>query len=257
LADLASYVRTAGAIAEVELHRLRREPSVLLMRAAQPLLWLLVFGAAVGRVPRLTVPGVPYQVFIVPGVIAHSVLFVAVFSGLSVIWERDLGISQRIVAAPVARSAVVLGKALGSAVRAVALVVLVLAVAAVARIPLDWSVGGVAGALVAAFLGALFFSSLSLLIASSVRSREQFMGLGQLVTLPLLFASNALYPLSVMPEWLRIVARANPLTYEVEVLRHALLGVGPAHLARNAAVLVVGTVTAVALASRTYPRRVM
>jgi ABC-2 type transport system permease protein len=96
-----------------------------------------------------------------------------------------------------------------------------------------------------------------MVIASAVRSREQFMGLGQLITLPLFFASNALYSISLMPAWLQVVARANPLTYEVEVLRRLLLGLGPQRLLLDVAILAGGTVLAVAVASRTYPRRVM
>ncbi|MDP9403583.1 MAG: ABC transporter permease [Actinomycetota bacterium] len=252
-----SYCRTIAAMAEVEFHRVRREPSVILTRAAQPVLWLLVFGAAVSRVRGLGSRAVPYQAFIVPGVIAQSVLFIAIFSGLAIIWERDLGITQRLLVAPVARSAIIVGKALGAGVRAVAQVCLVLAVVAAARIPLRWSVGGVLGALAAAVGGAMLFSSISMVIASAVRSREQFMGLGQLVTLPLFFASNALYSISLMPAWLQVVARANPLTYEVEVLRRLLLGLGPQRLLLDVAILAGGTVLAVAVASRTYPRRVM
>jgi len=85
----------------------------------------------------------------------------------------------------------------------------------------------VVGSLVAVLLGATLLSALSMVIASTVRSREQFMGLGQLVTLPLLFASNALYSVSIMPGWLQAVAKVNPLTYLVEMLRQLLVGVGP------------------------------
>jgi ABC-2 type transport system permease protein len=95
-----------------------------------------------------------------------------------------------------------------------------------------------------------------MVLASAVGTREQFMGIGQLVTLPLLFASNALYSVSVMPGWLQAVARFNPLTYEVEMLRRLLLNVGPNRLLFDAAVLVAATVVAVAVASRTFPRRV-
>jgi ABC-2 type transport system permease protein len=253
----SSYVGTVYALAAVELQRIRREPSVLLMRAAQPLLWLLVFGAAVSRVRDLGVPNVDYQAFIVPGVIAQSVLFIAIFSGLAVIWERDLGTTQRVVVAPVARSAIILGKALGAGLRGLVLAIVVLAVVAVTGIPLRWSVLGVLGALLATVLGAMLFSSISMVIASVVRSREHFMGVGQLITLPLFFASTALYPLSLMPTWLRTVAQANPLTYEVELLRALLLDVGPDRLARDLAILLVATVVPVVIAAWTYPRRVL
>lgn len=252
-----SYLLTVGAMARAEFQRVRREPSVILMRAAQPLLWLLVFGAALSRVRSLPTDGVPYQTFIVPGVLAQSVLFIAIFSGLAIIWERDLGVTQRILVAPVARSAVILGKALGAGVRALFQVSLVLAVVALFGIPMRWSPLGLAGALVASLLGAMLFASVSLVIASGVGSRDQFLGIGQLITLPLFFASNALYSVSLMPGWLAALAHANPLTYQVEMLRRFLVGVGPDRLVVDTAVLVAGTALAVAAATRTYPRRVM
>ncbi|MGH9263767.1 MAG: ABC transporter permease [Acidimicrobiales bacterium] len=252
-----SYGRTVVAMAQAELHRTRRERTVLLARAAQPLLWLLVFGAAVSRVRELGAEGVPYKAFLVPGVLAQSVLFIAIFSGMAIIWERDLGITQRILVAPAYRSAIILGKAVSAGMRAMIQVAIVLAVVAAIRIPLKWSVGGVLGALVAVLLGATLLSAVSMVIASMVRSREQFMGLGQLVTLPLLFASNALYSVSIMPGWLQAAARVNPLTYLVEMLRRLLVGVGPNRLLFDVVVLVAGIAVAVAIASRTFPRRVL
>ncbi len=252
-----SYALTVGAIAAAEIERVRREPSVILTRTVQPLLWLLVFGAALSRARGLASPGTNYQAFIVPGVLAQSVLFVAIFSGLSILWERDFGITERILAAPVPRSAVIVGKALASGVRALVQVSLVLVVAAVAGIPLRWSVLRLAGALVTIVLGAVLLSAVSMVIASSVRSREKFMGIGQLVSLPLFFASNALYAVSVMPAWLRWVANANPLTYEIEILRRLLVGVGPDRLLLDFAVILVGVGVTLAAATRLYPRVVV
>ena len=254
---VSRYVTTVGAIAGAEMQRVRREPSVLVTRAAQPLLWLLVFGAAMSKVRNLTSEGVDYQAFIVPGVLAQSVLFIAIFSGLSIIWERDLGITQRILVAPAFRSAIILGKALGAGLRALVQVGVVLVVVAVTRIPLRWSLLGVVGTLAVTVLGAMLLSTISMVIASAVRSREQFMGVGQLVTLPLFFASNALYPVAIMPTWLQVVARANPLTYEVEIMRRLLLGIGPNRMVLDFAALLIATAVFVALASRLYPRRVM
>jgi ABC-2 type transport system permease protein len=253
----SSYLDTVGAMAQAEFRRLWREPSVIFARVAQPLLWLLVFGSALSRVRGLGVEGVPYRAYLVPGVLAQSVLFVAVFSGLAIIWERDLGITQRLLVAPVARSAMVLGKAVSAAVRAVLMVSLVLVVVAAVRIPIEWSPLRVLGALLAVGVGATLLSAFSMVIASLVKTREQFMGIGQLVTLPLLFASNALYSIEIMPGWLQAVSRANPLTYQVEVLRRLLVGVGPDRVLLDAAVLVAATVVMVAIASRTFPRRVM
>jgi ABC-2 type transport system permease protein len=254
---LSGYLLTVYAMAVVEWHKIRREPSVLLTRTAQPLLWLLVFGAAVSQVRGLGPAGVDYQAYIVPGLIAQVVLFLAISSGLAVIWERDLGITQRIVVAPVARSAIIVGKAAGAGLRALVLVALLLVVVAVAGIPLRWSFAGVLAASGATVLGAIFFSSLAMVVASLVRSREHFMGLGQLIVLPAFFASSALYPLSLMPGWLRAVAQGNPLTYHVELLRLLLLDVGQGSPARSVLVLVGGTAIAVGIAAVTYPRRVL
>ena len=252
-----SYVGTVIAMAQAELHRSRRERTALVARAAQPLLWLLVFGSAVSRVRGLGVEGVPYKSFLVPGVLSQSVLFVAIFSGMAIIWERDLGITQRVLVAPASRSAVILGKAASAGMRAIVQAAIVLTVVAVIRIPLQWSVVSVAGSLLAVLLGATLLSAFSMVIASLVTSREQFMGLGQLVTLPLLFASNALYSVSIMPGWLQGVAQVNPLTYLVELLRQLLVGVGPDRMLLDVAVLLGGIVVTVAVASRTFPRRVL
>jgi len=171
--------------------------------------------------------------------------------------DNTLGIRQRMVVAPVARSSLITGRAVAAGLRAVAQVAIVLAVIAIARIPLRWSVLGIVGALVVSLIGAMLFSSISMVIASAMRSREQFMGLGQLITLPLFFASNALYPIALMPQWLRDVARLNPLTYLVELLRWLLLDIGPQTVPRAVAIVVVGTIIAITAASRLYPRRVM
>jgi ABC-2 type transport system permease protein len=252
----ASYAETVSAMAQAELHKVWREPGVLAARAAQPLLWLLIFGAAVSRVEGLGDEGVPYKSFLVPGILSQSVLFIAIFSGLAIIWERDLGITQRLLVAPVSRSAIILGKSVSAATRAIVQITVVLAVVALVRIPLIWSPPRLVGALLATALGATLLSAISMVIASAVRSREQFMGIGQLVTLPLLFASNALYSVEVMPDWLRVVAWANPLTYLVELLRQLLVGVGPNRILLDVVVLLAWTVVAVAIASRTFPRRV-
>lgn len=254
---VSRYLGTIYAIAVVELHHIRRQPSVLLVRTVQPLLWLLVFGAAVSGVRGLGPAGTDYQAFLVPGVIAQSVLFVAIFSGLAVIWERDLGITQRTLVAPAPRSAIVLGKAIGAGLRALGQVALVMAVVGATSIPLAWSVVGVIGALFVTVLGAMLFSCVSMVIASLVSSREHFMGFGQLITLPLFFASSALYPISLMPPWLGAVAQFNPLTYEVDLLRRLLLDLGPERLGVDLAVLATTTAVAVVVASWAYPRRVM
>ncbi len=199
-------------------------------RSVQPLLWLFVFGGAMSRLHSIPTGGIDYQAYLAPGVMAQAAMFVAIFFGLAVIWERDVGMLQRLLATPLPRSAIVLGKSAGAATRALVQASLLLVVVAIAGIGLRWSVHGVIGALVLLAIGTAAFACLSMLIASMVKERERFMGIGQLVMMPLFFASSALYPLAIMPGWLKVVAHVNPLTYEVEGLRGFLLGGGHPYL---------------------------
>jgi ABC-2 type transport system permease protein len=218
------------AMALTEWRKLRHNQLDLLTRSVQPLLWLFVFGGAMSRLHSIPTGGIDYQAYLAPGVMAQAAMFVAIFFGLAVIWERDVGMLQRLLATPLPRSAIVLGKSAGAATRALVQASLLLVVVAIAGIGLRWSVHGVIGALVLLAIGTGAFACLSMLIASIVKERERFMGIGQLVMMPLFFASSALYPLAIMPGWLKIVAHVNPLTYEVEGLRGFLLGGGHPYL---------------------------
>jgi ABC-2 type transport system permease protein len=175
--------------------------------------------------------------------------------GIAVIWERDVGQLQRLLATPLPRSAIVLGKAEGAATRALAQALLLLVVVAVAGIGLHWTVFGVIGALVLLAVGTGAFACLSMSIASMVRDRERFMGIGQLVMMPLFFASSALYPLSIMPGWLKVIAHVNPLTYEVEGLRSFLLGGG--HPLLDLLVGLGWLAVFAAIATGAYPRALL
>jgi ABC-2 type transport system permease protein len=211
-------------IGRAELQKLRHDPLDLFTRAAQPLLWLFVFGTALRHSRALTATGFDYRTYIAPGVMAQAALFIAIFYGLAIIWERDLGQLQRLLATPLPRSAIVLGKAAGASVRAIAQALLLLVVVAVAGLGFRWRPDTILEALALLALGTAAFACLSMLLASVLRTRERFMGIGQLIVMPLFFASSALYPLAIMPVWLRTIARVNPLTYEVQGLRELLIG---------------------------------
>jgi ABC-2 type transport system permease protein len=133
-----------------------------------------------------------------------------------------------------------------------------LAVLAVARIAIRWNPIDVLGALVLLVLATGGFACLSMILASLVRTRERFMGIGQLVMMPLFFASSALYPLSIMPHWLQIVARINPLTYEVHGMRQLLVGISAGGtLWLDFVVGGVFLAVAAGVAAKTYPRAIL
>ena len=253
---LAEFVRKTLAIAEIEARKLRHDPTEMVTRAVQPALWLLVFGQVFERARAIPTGGIGYLDFMVPGILAQSVLFVAIFSGMAIIWERDLGIVHKFLASPTPRAALVAGKSLAAGVRCLTQAFVVYGLAAALGVRMSWSAGSLLGVFAALILGSALFSTFSLIIACLVKTRERFMGIGQVLTMPLFFASNALYPVSMMPGWLQAITRLNPLTYEVDALR-ALMLPGAASwygLALDYTVLGVTAVGLVMLGGRLYPR---
>jgi ABC-2 type transport system permease protein len=227
------YLAKVAAITGMDMRKLRHDPTELLTRAIQPMLWLLVFGQVLARTHAIAAGGLDYMAFLVPGILAQSVLFVAIFNGISVIWERDLGIVHKFLASPTPRTALVLGKALASGVRALTQAIIVYAVAVALGVRLVWTPQALSGVVALVLLGAALFSTFSLIIACVVKTRERFMGIGQVLTMPLFFASNAIYPTDVMPPWLKVVAHANPLSFVVDGLRSLMLVGGTSTLGLN------------------------
>jgi ABC-2 type transport system permease protein len=232
---------------------MRHDRSELVTRAIQPILWLVIFGKTFSRIRAIPTGQVPYLAYLAPGVIAQSALFVAIFYGIQIIWERDAGVLTKLLVTPTPRVALVAGKAFAAGVRAIAQAVLVIVVAALLGVGFSWNPLRLLGVIGIVVLGAAFFSCLSVTIAGLVLKRDRLMGIGQAVTMPLFFASNALYPVSIMPTWLRAISHANPLSYEVSALRALLLGL-PTNLWLDFAVLagsvVAGICTAAALLGR-------
>jgi ABC-2 type transport system permease protein len=206
------------------VQRLRHDRSELITRTIQPILWLVVFGETFTRVRAIPTGDVPYLDFLAPGIIAQSALFVAIFYGIQIIWERDAGVLTKLLVTPTPRSALVAGKAFAAGVRALVQALAVVVVAALLGVGLTANPLNLLGVAVIVVLGAAFFACLSVTIAGLVLKRERLMGIGQAITMPLFFASNALYPVDVMPTWLRVISHGNPLTYEVAALRGLLIG---------------------------------
>jgi ABC-2 type transport system permease protein len=243
------------AFCVIELQKIRHDRSELLTRAIQPALWLLIFGTTFNTLHAVPTGGLPYLDYLTPGVLAQSTLFVAVFYGIQVIWERDAGVLAKLLVTPTPRSAVVAGKGFAAGIRAIVQVVVVVVLALLLGVHLQLAPWRLLGAAAVAVVGAAFFATLSMTIAGLVLSRERLMGIGQAITMPLFFASNALYPISAMPPWIRWFSYINPLSYEVDALRGLLIGTH-AHLWLDAAVLAVALVVGVTVAAAVLPRLV-
>ena len=256
---VTNFVGKTLTIAELEARKLHHDFTELLTRAVQPALWLLIFGEVLAQVRAIPTGSLPYIDFLAPGILAQSVLFIAIFYGIAIIWERDLGIVHKFLATPTPRSALVLGKALSAGERGLAQAVIVYALALALGVGLRWNILSLVGVVVVIILGSALFSTFSLIIACLVKTRERFMGIGQILTMPLFFASNAIYPLSIMPSWLRIVSQINPLTYEVDALRALMLVNGPTvyGVYFDVLFLLIATTINVEIAAKIYPRVVI
>ena len=250
-----AFGRHAMAVAITDLVKLRRDPTEMFTRAVQPLLWLLVFGQVFTKTRAIPTGSLTYVEFMAPGVLAQSVLFAAIFYGIAVIWERDLGIVHKLLVAPASRASLVAGKAIAAGVRGWAQGVIVFVIALVIGVHVRLEPLSILGVCAAVFLGSALFATFSLVVACIVKTRERFMGIGQLLTMPLFFASNAIYPMTMMPAWLGVIARANPLTYLVDVLRTLMVigAVSTTGISRDFAVLGIGVVLLIAVAARLYP----
>ncbi|HET7289772.1 MAG TPA: ABC transporter permease, partial [Thermodesulfobacteriota bacterium] len=243
-------------VLQAELQKVRHDPVELITRAVQPLLWLVLFGEVMARVRGISPGNLSYIDYLSAGILAQSVLFVAIFFGISAIWDRDLGILHRMLVSPAPRTSIVMGKAFAASFSGFIQGVIVYSIAGLLGADLSFSPLHIFGVVVLIALGCGLFSTLSLIIACLVKTRERFMGIGQLLTMPVFFASNAIYPISLMPDWLRTVSSLNPLTYQVDAMRSLMItGVKPEFgLPFDFFILTVITGILIIIAGRLYPR---
>lgn len=220
---ISQVIGKSYIMAEMEVRKLLHDPTELIMRAVQPILWLGIFGQALSKIRAIPTEGFTYMQFITPGILTQSVTFVAVFYGLAIIWERDMGLLPKFLVTPTPRLAFVWGKMIAAGVRGLSQAAIIFIFASIMRVHLQFTPISIFGTVLIVILGASFFTGLSMVIAAIVKTRERFMGIGQIITLPLFFASNAIYPISIMPSWLQTVANVNPLSYMVSGLRALLV----------------------------------
>jgi ABC-2 type transport system permease protein len=248
------YVSSVLTLTEFELRKLRHDSSQIWLRSVQPALWLLVFGEVFTKIRAIPTGEVSYLQFMTPGVLAQSVMFVAIFYGITVVWERDLGLLNKLLSTPAPRSTIVLGKALSAGVRGIFQAVAVLILALLIRVKILFNPFSVLGVFMIIILFGMCFASLSMSLAPLFRTRERMMGIGQAITMPLFFASNAIYPISLMPGWLRTIAVINPLSYVVDAMRCLLITGDLSSLPRDILAIATATVALIVLASLSFRR---
>ena len=217
---LAADLRAIKVVTHRELLRWLKDRRRLVAGLFQPLLWLFVLGTGLSRVVSEGSDGVDFRTFLFPGALATSVMFTAVFSGVSVVWDREFGFLREMLVAPIRRTAIMAGKCIGGAIVSTAQAVVILALAGLAGVPYS-------PVLMLELLGILFLASMAitafgLLLGARVANVQSVMPVIQTVVGPMMFLSGALYPTSGLPGWLNIATKLNPVTYAVMPMRHAV-----------------------------------
>ena len=251
---------------ELELRKIRRDYTDLLIRAIQPVLWLTIFGTAFGHVSQNYIPSltntivsatgsshsISYIAYLTPGILAQSVLFISIFTGVSMIWERDLGQLDRLLSSPAPRTAIVLGKSFTGGIRGLLQATIIFIIAVVMGVSINFTPSHIAAVVAIVFIFGIGFSSLSIAISTLIKSRERIFGLVQLLTMPLFFASNALYPTQIMPSWLQIISFINPMSYVVDALRILMITGNFTHLSTDLGALGISTLIFASLATMAF-----
>ena len=177
----------------VELRKIRHDRTELYTRAIQPALWLLIYGEVFTKIHAIPTPGhIPYLAYLAPGILAQSALFIAIFYGIQIIWERDAGVLTKLMVTPTPRAALISGKAFAAGVRSVVQATVVVILSAILGVTLTGNPLKLLGAAAVVVLGSAFFSCLSMSIAGLALSRDRLMGIGQAITMPLFFSSSAI-----------------------------------------------------------------
>ena len=205
-----------------EMIRFTRARSRIISSIAMPFFWLALVG--VGLSSSFSLPGMNYMNFLAPGIVGMIILFTSIFSGVSVIWDRQFGFLKEILVAPVSRTSIVLGKTIGGAT--IALIngmVMLLIAALMGAMHLS---AGIFVAVLFMFLTAVCFVSIGLIIASQMKSMEGFQMIMSFLVMPIFFLSGALFPLENTPAWMQAASYLDPLTYGVDGMRGSLIGIG-------------------------------
>jgi ABC-2 type transport system permease protein len=200
-----------------DLIRFADDPRMILTWLLQPLLFLFILGPGLQSLSAPSTDGVDLTTFMFPGIVCMALVYSAIFSAASLVWDRELGFMREMMVAPVSRWSIVLGKCLGGTTIALSQGVIVLVLAGLVHVPYDPALLlGVFGLQV---LIAFTVTAFGVMVAITITRAQTFTSVVQMLVMPMIFLSGALYPVSDLPTWLRLLNRLNPLTYAVDPIR--------------------------------------
>ncbi|HTW12568.1 MAG TPA: ABC transporter permease [Solirubrobacteraceae bacterium] len=212
-----SELRAVKIVWRRELIRFKNDRMRIVTSLVQPFLFLFVLGGGLQQLASAGTHGVDLKTFIYPGILCMTVMFTAMFSAASIVWDREFGFLREMMVAPVRRSSIVIGKCLGGATVAAFQGVIVLAIAGLVHVPYD--AGLILGALGLQLLLAFAITAFGLTVAIRIKQMQSFMGVMQMIVMPMYFISGAMFPASGLPTWLTILNRIDPLAYAVDPMR--------------------------------------
>ncbi len=219
---MAEIWRGTWVVAYREMLRYVNERSRIISSLAFPLLFLVIFGAGFSKVIGTVAPGVNFIQFMYPGIVAMTVLTSSLFAGVSVVWDREYGFLREILVAPIGRTGIVLGKAIGATITGLLQVLIMLVLAPILGVTLSPAI--LLGLIPIVAILSLGLSGLGILIATFMTSQQGFQLLIQLLIFPLIFLAGVFFPVNDVPPWLAVVSKINPLTYGVDAIRQIFLG---------------------------------
>jgi ABC-2 type transport system permease protein len=212
-----SELRAIKIVWRRELIRFANDRMRIATSLVQPLLFLFVLGGGLSQLSSAGTHGVDFKTFIYPGVLCISVLFTAMFSAASIVWDREFGFLREMMVAPVLRSSIIIGKALGGATVASFQGVILICLAGTVNVPYD--PGLIVGILAIQALLAFSITAFGLMVAVRIKQMQSFMGVMQMIVTPMFFISGVFFPVAGLPAWLAVLNRLDPLTYAVDPMR--------------------------------------
>lgn len=212
-----SELRAMKIVWKRDLVRFANDRIRIATSLVQPLLFLFVLGAGLEPISQASTHGVDLQTVIYPGVLCIAVMFTAMFSAVSIVWDREFGFMREMLVAPVRRSSIVIGKCLGGATVASLQGVILICLAGTVGVPYDPAL--IAGILAIQVLLAFSITAFGVMIAARIKQMQSFMGVMQMIITPMFFISGALFPVAGLPGWLAFLNRIDPLTYAVDPMR--------------------------------------
>ena len=257
---MSSLISDTYTIFWRELKRYKKSRSGVLIRLIQPAIWIIVIGNTfAGTQPLIQSVGFEgqYIEFMAPGVIILTAIFTSIFGGVNTLWDRRYGFMNKALTSPISRSSIALGKMLAISLIAAlqASLILGIALAIGVSFPSPWMIAPIMAIVILFSLG---FSGISVMVAATAKSQETFWGIINFLGMPLFMLSPALFPLELLPNWLATIAKLNPVTYTVLLVRGMMTGVSEGGISEilSIGIICVFVLVMVGLASYVFTREV-